>query len=258
MKNKYIKFLIILNGTLLPLILVFLLFQITKDLFKSKGNHHNEGVIVGEVLDKAKKDSVALQGLRYYSPSSLYNSKNMYIPISLLTYEEEKRLNKMAASANDFNEAFLKYVNVIFIDENYKVIRSLVNKKASIKQIEEQYKTNGYNNKELDTSVKYIAYMIAFEDSNKDGKLNSNDSHDLYISDLSGNNLKKVTSNIEVQSFQFIKGNSQIRIYYVDRNEVREEHKKRRIAFYNIEKEEFKELKSIEAELNRLEKIIIE
>ena len=54
MKNKYIKFLIILNGTLLPLILVFLLFQITKDLFKSKDNYRNEGVIVGEVLEEAK------------------------------------------------------------------------------------------------------------------------------------------------------------------------------------------------------------
>lgn len=258
MKNKFIKFLIILNGTLLPLILCFVLYQISKDFFKGNNDSYEQGVILGEELEEAKKDSVALQGLRYYSPNSLYNTENMYLPVSLLTYQEKKRLSKAAASANDFNEEFLKYVNVIFIDKNYKVIRSLVNKKASIKQIEEQRKTNGYNNTEPDLSIKYIAYMIAFEDSNQDGKLNSSDNHDLYLSDLSGGNLKKVTNNIEIQNFEFINSNSQIHIYYVDRNEVREEHKRTKMAIYNIEKGEFKELKSIEAELDKLEKIIIQ
>jgi hypothetical protein len=256
MKNKYIKILIILNGTLLPIILFFMLFQLTKQFFPNK-NDFPEGIILGEKFEKAKKDSLALQGLKYYSPIDLYNSKNKYLPISLLTYEEEKYIYETASLANDIGDALLKYVNVIFIDENYQVITSLLDKKASILEIEPQRKRYRYEDDTLDETVKYIAYKISFEDSNKDGKLNSADFHDLYISDLNGKNLIKVSDNININRFEFINANAQIFIKYTSRKNKREEHKKQRFAIYDIETSKFLNMSSIDKELDTLEKIII-
>ncbi len=254
--NKYIKFLIILNGTLLPIILLFVLFQLTKD-FLPNNNNFPDGIILGEELEAAKKDSLVLQGLKYYTPIDLYNSKNKYLPISLLTYEEEKEIGKMASVANNIGDALLKYVNVIFLDENYQVINSLLDKKASILKIELQRKSYKLERNELDKTVKYIAYLIAFEDSNKDGKLNSTDNHDLYLSDLNGKNLKKVTKNINLDRFEFTNSNSQIFIKYTDRENIREEYKKQKFAIYDIESSKLLNMASIDKELGDLEKIII-
>jgi len=257
MNNKFIKFLIVLNGILLPIILFFVLFQLTKEFFPNK-NHYPDGIVLGKKLEKAKKDSVALQGLKYYTPRSLYNSKNTYLPISLLTYNEEKEINKLASVANDIGDGLLKFVNVIFLDENYQVITSLLDKKASVLQIEPQRKNYKYENQEVDKTVRYIAYLIAFEDSNKDGKLNAADNHDLYISDLNGKSLKRITDNIDITRFEFIKSNSQIFIKYTNRENGREEHKKQRFIIYNLKSSKFLNLSSFDKELDKLEKIIIE
>jgi len=256
MNNKFIKFLIILNGIMLPILVGFGIYRIVVEFFPSK-NDFPDGIILGKEFEEAKKDSLALQGLKYYSPIDLYNSKNKYLPISLLTYEEEKEIYKTASLANDIGDALLKYVNVIFLDENYQVITSLLDKKASILEIEPQRKRYSYRDEEIDTTVKYIAYLIAFEDSNKDKKLNSADYHNLYLSTLDGKNLKRVTENINIERFEFINSNSQIFIKYTNRENIREEHKKQRFAIYDIESSKFLNMSSIDKEIDNLEKIII-
>ena len=255
--TKFIKLLIIVNGVLLFFVLVFAMYTITKELFPKK-QPVEKGIVVGEALEKAKKDSVALQGLKYDNPIPIYNSKNSYLPISLLTYKEEKRINKMAAMANDYNGALLKFVNVIFLDENYQVINSLVDKKASIAEIKPQRKSTDYTSKEIDKTVKYIGYLVAFKDTNVDGKLNSLDHHDLYISNLDGQNFTRVSTNIAIDSFEFIKSNSQIFIKYTHRENRREEHKKQKFAIYDIAAAKFLNLLSLDSELDKLEQLIIQ
>ncbi len=257
MNNKFIKFLIILNGVMLPILLGFGIYQLIKEVFP-KSEKIEQGIIIGEELNTAKKDSVALQGLKYYNPIKLHNSKNSYLPISLLTYDEEKRLNKLTSMASDIGDGLLKYVNVIFLDENYQVVTSLLDKKASIFRIEPQRKKYQYKNEEIDKTVKYIGYLIAFDDSNKDGKLNSEDNHDLFLSDLNGKNLKKITDNIDIKRFEFKKSNSQIFIKYTERSNIREEHKKQKFIIYDIKSSKFLNSSSLDKELDKLEKIIIE
>ncbi|APZ45378.1 hypothetical protein BW723_03265 [Polaribacter reichenbachii] len=254
--NKFIKFLVILNGVMLPILLGFGIYQVTKNIFP-KQNRQQDGIILGKELETAKKDSLALQGLKYYSPTDLYNSNNKYLPISLLTYEEEKEIYKTASVANDIGDALLKYVNVIFLDENYQVITSLLDKKASILEIEPQRKRFSYREDKLDKTVKYIAYLIAFEDSNKDRKINSADYHDLYLSTLDGKNLRRVSENINIERFEFINSNTQIFIKFTSRENIREEHKKQRFAIYDIESSKFLNMSSLENEIDKLEKIII-
>ena len=77
MNSKFIKFLIILNGIMLPLLVGFGFYRIIVEFFPDK-NNFPDGIILGKEFEDAKKDSLALQGLKYYSPVDLYNSKNKY------------------------------------------------------------------------------------------------------------------------------------------------------------------------------------
>lgn len=255
--NKFIKFLVILNGTLLPILLFFALYQIAKEMAPKKRKQQPQGVIVGKKLKEAKKDSVALQGLKYHSPYEIYNSENQLLEVSLMSYDKAKMLNGYISKSNDYAGNFSNYVNVIFLDKDYNVIGSLLDKKASIDKIYFKQRVYNETEEEKDKTYKNIAYLIGFEDTNKDGKLNFKDHHDLYLSDLSGKNLKKITHNIDIDKSEFINSNSQIFIHYKEREDTPEEHKKVKFAIYDIKKERFIELKGLNTELDKLEKIII-
>ena len=61
MKNKYIRFLLILNGTLLPIVLLYGLYNITKDILYSdeKYSRQDDGIMIGEEVIEAKKNEYA-------------------------------------------------------------------------------------------------------------------------------------------------------------------------------------------------------
>jgi len=254
MKNKYIRFLIILNGSVLPFLLFFAVYNITKEFFfpKEKYQEVDHGIIVGEEIEEAKKNEYALQGLNYSSFDDIYNSTNFYLTISSMTYEEKKNYKKYASYANDYYSG--NQINVIFLNKDYQVINTLLDRKACILGMKFQRKSN--STKEIDTSVKYIAYSIAFEDTNKDNKINHYDNGDLYISDLEGRNLKKVTENIYVEHYKFIDHNSRILIHYKEIKDIPEEHKEVQFAIYDIANEKFTKLNSLNSELKRLEDLI--
>lgn len=247
--NKLVKILIIINGLMLP-ILIGVVFYKWIDPFSPKNNIEN-GIILGERLEGAKIDSIALQGLFYESPVGIYNSTYYYLPISVMTYNEVKDLRKYASSANNLSLSFQHIMNVVFLDNDFEVKSTLLDKKASIIEIEirERY---GYD-KKIDITVKNIGYLIGFEDSNRDGKLNSTDNHDLYISDLNGQNLVQATNDIDIVSFEFINSNTEIMIRYKERNDLKEEHKKIKFGMFDIRSSEFKNLSSLNATIQKLE-----
>lgn len=256
MNNKFIRTLVIVNGILFPLFFVFLLY---KSFFESSDNYgygyQAESIIVGEELEKAKIDSLVLQGISYETPpKEIYNSTNMYLPISVLTYEEARQLRDDASRAGDFNPAWFNYFNVLFLDKDYNVIGQLLDRKGSVAEItiNERYNYDGEKNT-VDESVKNIAYRIGFDDSNKDGKLDYNDDHDLYISDLNGQNLTQVTSNKDIVDFEFIRSNSQIFIRFKDRNGLKDEYNYIKFGIYDIATASFNELKDIEKKLIDIE-----
>ena len=258
--NKFIKILIIINGLIIPSVGCFVLYKVVADAIRRP--MQPESIIVGNDLETAKRDSVALQGLRYDAPQNIYNSTNFLIPISVKTYEEARSYDyggsildgrsklKISQSYSD------NYFNVIFLDSHYKVIGQLVNKKASISEV---FVNQGDRNirENIDTTIQNVAYSIGFEDSNKDGKLNSMDNHDLYISGLDGSNLTKVTTNIDVVDFQFINSNSSILIRFKDRSDLKDEYKLVKFGLYNIASATFVELEDIEKKLKEIESILI-
>ena len=256
--NKYIKILIIINGMVLPIAIGVILYQLYTKKSDDYYNYIPESIIVGEGLEKAKKDSIALQGLSYEDPQSIYNSTNFYMPVSVLTYEEAKTVKAMAESAGDISPYFYNYFNILFLDKDYEVIGALLDKKGFISEIQINHGRYYYRDDKVDTTVKHIAYSIGFDDSNSDGKLDGKDTYDLYISDHNGKNLVRVTENIDVLDYSFIESNTKIFIAFQERNDLREEHKKRYFGIYDIQNQQFRKLNSITESLEKMERQLLE
>jgi hypothetical protein len=262
MNNRFIRVLIIINGIIFP---IFVGYYLYNSFFDNWGGNsfQSHSIIVGEELEEAKRDSLALQGLNYESPVNVYNSTNYYLPISVMTYEEAKEYRDFVSMAGDMSpDAYgHNYFNVIFLDKQYNVIGQLLDKKASITDIFINSGQYGYQydhqEKEIDRTVKNIAYSIVFDDSNKDGKLNSLDNQDLYISDLEGKNLTQVTADIDIVEYQFVNSNTEIFIRFKDRTDIRDEYKYVKFGLYNIEQKAFTELKAIEKKLLEIESKLV-
>jgi|JI9StandDraft_2_1071091.scaffolds.fasta_scaffold24193_2 hypothetical protein len=253
--NKLNQTLVTINGIIIPLFIGFALYNILDKPDNEYGGH--ESIIVGDELEKAKSDSLALQGITYESPEEIYNSTNFYLPVSVMTYEEAKELRKLALSAGDINPSQFNLFNVVFLDKDYKVIGQLLDKKGSITAIQINRGRYNYRDDSIDKTVKNIAYQIGFNDSNGDGKLNSLDDHDLYITDLNGQNLTQVTTKKYIVDFRFINSNSELFIRFKDRSNIRDEYKKVKFGVYNIASGTFNELKDLENKLTDIESQLI-
>ncbi len=254
--SRFIKILIIVNGLIIPTICCVLLYKLLEEYFRPSGPE--ESVIVGAPLEQAKKDSVALQGISYSTPIAIYNSTNFYLPISVRTYEEPKRIAKLGIDSSPTFRTepnYDRYINVLFLDKDYKPIGKLLDRKASITEINipgERYPDN-----EVDKTVKNISFLIAFADTNHDGKLNADDDHDLYISDLDGSHLTQVSKKVDVQNYNFVKSNSAILISFKDRSTASDEHKRNQFAVYDIAANTFTVLTDVHTYLNDIESILI-
>ena len=215
--------------------------------------HGDDDIVIGEKLAKAIEEGRILQGLTYAMPSSINNSSNYYMLISAHTYEEAKEYERAAGSAGDLSFSFYNCVNILFLDKNYQPTRSLLDKKASILDFE----FPRYYKADSDTFSKHIAYMIGFEDTNEDGVLNSDDSHDLYISDLDGSNLKQITTNLNIEEYDFQRRHNEIFISFTDRGPGREEYKNEKYAVYYLETQELEFLGGIDSAVVSLENRLI-
>jgi hypothetical protein len=254
MNNRFIKTLVIVNGIFFPIFFAVIMFK----LFSNEAvdsDYESEVIIVGDELEQARRDTLALQGLSYETPPrKIYNSTNMYIPISVLTYEEARKMRDVSERAGDFNPAWFNYFNVLFLDKEYNVIGQLLDKRATISEIFVNEGDHYYDGQRtIDKTVKNIAYRIGFDDTNKDGGINYLDDQDLYISDLNGQNLVQVTSKKNIVDFEFINSNMQIFIRYKERNDLRDEHNILKFGVFDIGTNTFKELKEIEKTLIDIE-----
>lgn len=251
--NKFIKTLIVINGILFPILIGITFYQMLVN-----NNHESiteDGVIIGEEFEEAKQDSLQLQGIEYESPIEIYNSTNFYLPISALTYDEAKNLKELVSSAAEVSYSLYQLFNILFLTKDYDVIGTLVDRKASIIDID--FPRYSYRNDKIDKTVNNIVYLISFDDTNNDGKLNSLDFHDLYISDLNGKNLTQVTKGVDVESFEFVKSNSELFIRFRERNEQREEHRKVKFAIFKIKSATLIQLSGLNDTLDIIESSLI-
>lgn len=248
--TKFVKTLIILNGLLIPGVLLVILISFLISEFRS--NNYQPDPVMTENLITKDGDTLMAQGLDYGNPETIYNSTNMFIKVGPKTYNTPKL---MGSYSSNFERAIENeyYLNILFLDSKYKLLNTLVDKKASIKTISIPAE---YNSEKKDTTVKNIGYQIAFEDSNKDKVLDWSDNYDLYISDLSGMDLTRVTNDIDVTSFEFINDHKEIFILYTERKDIPDEHKIKRFALYDIKSKEIKYLTDIDKAITGIQKIL--
>jgi hypothetical protein len=217
-------------------------------------------IIVGEKLEQAKGKGLALQGLEYSTPFRVYRSTGYVLPVQIRTYVDPKKISDTFGYDSRHKlrvERRGNTVNVIFLDENFQVERTLLDRKAFINTFDYPTPPNYGDNypSRFDTTVHHIVYDIAFEDSDKNGAIDEEDDSDLYISDLDGANLIKVSNNVAIQSYEFRTGNV-ILFSYHKRDDTPEEHKRKYFARYFIKEKKNEELTSIDKELDTIEAIL--
>ena len=115
--------------------------------------------------------------------------------------------------------------------------RKLLKNDASIKSM---FISNTYlsHNKEMVNKLSRLSFYIATEDTNNDGEINNRDQHYVYVSDLNGENLTKV-SDRKVKQYEWVNENKEILLNFVTENNSEFEY-----GLYNIENKTIKETKN--------------
>ena len=253
--SKFIKTLIVINGILIPLLILSFGIYMIVEFGESHYRHHPPAGVNTDNTLVQNEDTSIVQGLWYSAPEEVYNSTNFLINIKPKTFDEPQKIHSSRVNhilGEDTNNT-LNELNVLFLDKNYQVIGRLLDKKASIKTINMPV---GRNFEKLDTTIKNIAYEIAFYDDNGDGRINNDDYHDLYISNLSGKELTQVTKGVDINQFQFISNHSEIMITYTDRSKLADDYKIKRFAIYTIATKQLLKLTEIDREIERIQKIL--
>lgn len=216
MKNRFIKTLFIINGILIPLFILTLFGIFLNEYITSQSSRHNE---IGE-------DFKTEYEVMFSSPNEIINSTNYYI----IKYKEEVYELLLGSKELEIGKIPENTVNIIFLNKNFEKIRTLLDEDASISHM--KIPNFFSKNEEKIKLTKNIIYLIGKEDSNNDGVLNKYDNHFLYISDLSGLNLKKILDK-KIKEYKFINDFNELLItYYENENDLS-------IGVYDIDKKTF-------------------
>jgi hypothetical protein len=257
-------------------ILAYLIYEKEyRNRYEYYGAVQPESLIIGAELAKAREKGLVIQHLQYDKPEQVSNTDYFILPVYAKSYKQpipsdiggDDVISELALSIPDeeasYSSKYANYsyysdtrsaVNIMFLDQDYSVLRTLLNTKAFIKSFRIPYSRHyyGVNDGQKELPVNNITYTIAFVDSNKDGKLNEEDFADLYISDLDGKAFKQVTSGIDILDYHFMKNNAELLIEYKRRENKPEEQKKKLFATYTIDSGEFKSLDSLHEHLQQL------
>ncbi|WP_064967426.1 hypothetical protein [Tenacibaculum ovolyticum] len=210
MRNKFVKILIIINGIIIP---VFILILLT-DFLSSKFERNKFTQPEIELNNKNNKIPEFKEYTQYSSIQKIPNSEN-FIVAKYLIHNNEK-------TYGDY-ELTLPYtvpertVNLYFLDKNYDLIGKLLKKDSSIKRM--FISQSNKQTKNTEKHLKYLSFLIAKEDSNKDGLINKYDKHQVYVCDLNNKNLTMVTER-EINQFQWISEGKELLIQFEEKDKT--------------------------------------
>lgn len=196
--------------------------------------------------------------LTYQNPAQVGKSDFYLLPV-YIAYEQSRRLKAgLGSSSYEEDRNVNQPSNIIFLDSAFGIIRTLLNKKALITNL--RYPNQEYYN-ELQMKEKeqmdYILYQIAFNDTDKNGQIDSNDDADLFVSALDGSNLNQITRNWNVMSFDFYDDYKSILIRYAEKTD-RSKNPVIKFAVYQPATQELKELTPIGEALKSIEQVLIQ
>lgn len=235
-----------------------MLFMIGRDLIRrftgeQYEDYYAEDIYVGSRLEESLREGKIPQGILYGSPESIPNSDYKMIPLSVMTYQQAKEIEYLRNQAGDIASSYGNHINIIFLDENYAVIRPLLDSLGAISNLKLPYEYGEVP----DTTIQNILYLIGFRDTNQDNLLNSEDEKDLFISDLDGGNLLQITKGFNIEDFSFTEQNSKVFIQYTLRTNQLEEHRSKMFALYDIRERKLRMLTGITEEIKAVESMLI-
>lgn len=146
-----------------------------------------------ENLTQIQIDSILTKfKFQYEKPIILDSTSQILIPISTELLERKTSYSKDGYYSDDFP----RYWNVLFYNRSTGKTNLLTNQKFRISEIYAKNSNDEYREKENILNGK-ILYEISDIDYNKDGKLNSHDPEFLFISELDGNGLQRISPKNE-------------------------------------------------------------
>jgi len=170
--------------------------------------------------DYSKKPQVKYTAV---SPPIIWSGKRsdpLKVPFSILFYSPfignmdfEVQVDKSYTLYND-KMVVDNTTNIFFYDNECNLIGKLLPK-------------NGYISwmyvgpKKEDMGPKRIVYSLTKEDTNEDGLINDNDRHDLFISELDGKDLTKITER-RVRSMEWIGSGNELLMEFVYKEEKKD------------------------------------
>jgi hypothetical protein len=229
MKGRFSRILLIINGILIPIFIVYVLGSFLLDKYNDYTFYNS---------DNSNLENLEIKGPKYeIKQSSLIgipNSENYIVA------EYKKENDKYGILEDEINlpyEVPKNTFNIIFLDKEFNQIRKLLKNNASIKSM---FISNSYysHNKEMMNKLSRLSFYIATEDTNNDGEINNRDQHYVYISDLNGENLTKV-SDRKVKQYEWVNENKEILLNFVTENNSKFEY-----GLYNIKNKTIKETKN--------------
>lgn len=242
--DKFLKILWLING--LALLILFCIVIVVAISEMNSGSGWGPSYISVEKNGNAKTGTE----LSYDEPISIYKTDNYLMGVGLTQYIGN-RGDAYSEDASYYDNGTHKYnacVNVIFLDKNLRPYKTLLSQKAYIKEFLFPTDHEFYNyNSEPDTTLKNIFYLISLRDTNEDGELEYHDESDLYSSDLSGNNLRQITTDLEVYDYKII--NNRLLIEYRERKDVTEQKK---FALYHLKEDKLEPLTDLDQSLNAI------
>jgi hypothetical protein len=223
--------------------------------------YEDTSLILGEEQKEALRQGKILQGLVYDQIERVNGTPFYMLPLSAKKFNTPKDVEQFynefeetRRRAGDMNMSSLfGNVNIIFLDIDYNVVNTLLDRKAFILNYFSP-RVNFQDAEKIDPTVKNIIYLITFDDTNKDGLLNENDDDDLYISDVDGSNLKQITKNVTILDYDFINSNTEIFVVYEKRDLTPEEHKRKLFAKYDIQSDTLIQFLDLNQKILELEK----
>ena len=215
-KRRRERILLAIIGVIVTVIIIYALYP-------SKGYSENPQV-KSQHIERKKPKPIVWSG-KLSEPLKIPFSNFFYIPIvGNLDYVDLNRTYEISP----YNMVVEYTSNILFLNKDSVVIGKLLPKNGSI-----TYMTVGPSSKELEQ--KKIVYLIAEEESNTYGKIYNLEKHFLYISDIDGKNLTKITER-KVINFQWVNQGKGILLNFYYRKKMNDSIH----GLFDIETNEFK------------------
>ena len=196
--NKWLRRLWLVNGIIVLIGGSVFTYQLIRAYFHSQ-SMIERGPIVGEKLQRAISDTLALQDISMTLPRSIANTVYRFIqftakdlteptPAAVRMYMKapsEKRLPDYTYESSVLSEGGT--INLLFVKADGSDPHLLLDRKAFI--------TTADIPNEQDSIQKFNVYRLVFEDTDGDGRLTRLDRSGLWCSDLDGRNLRQITGD---------------------------------------------------------------